>query len=141
MSTLKDEIRMQASATNVYQALTTQIGYRSWWNATAEVAETVGGEAALHFVKDGTPIHMYFRIDEQTSNQSVRWTCVKHDMPSWVGTTLSWNLQANPQGTEVLLTLDHNGWQGEAPEAVAQGWKHFLASLKSYVETGKGQPW
>jgi hypothetical protein len=23
----------------------------------------------------------------------------------------------------------------------SQGWKHFLGSLKLYVETGTGQPW
>ena len=44
-------------------------------------------------------------------------------------------------GDEVLVSFEHAGWKDAAPEAVAQGWTHFIGSLKSYVETGAGQPW
>ncbi len=139
MNAIKDEVRIQETAKKVYEALTLQAGYRGWWNAVGEVAEKVGGEAKLSFVKDGTPINMGFRIDEMKSNECVRWTCVTHDMPSWVGTSLTWRLAE--AGGAVVVSLEHSGWQGVAPEMVAQGWKHFLGSLKSYVETGTGQPW
>jgi hypothetical protein len=99
----------------------------------------VGAEAKLCFDKQGTLVNMRFRIDDQKKNDSVRWTCVSHDMPDWVGTTLHWQLKGG--GDSVLVSLDHAGWTGEGPEPVAQGWKHFLGSLKSYVETGSGQPW
>ena len=33
------------------------------------------------------------------------------------------------------------GWKGDAPEPVVQGWRHFVGSLRSFVETGEGQPW
>jgi hypothetical protein len=69
----------------------------------------------------------------------VRWTCIAHDMPSWVGTTLDWKL--SEQGDGVLVSFEHAGWKEAGPEAVAQGWKHFLGSLKLYVETGTGSPW
>jgi|SRR5882724_8964711 len=139
MKTIKDETRINASASKVYAALTTEAGYRGWWNGVAEVPSAVGGEAQLRFVKEGTPINMRFRIDAMKANESVRWTCIAHDMPSWVGTALNWNLKAN--GAETLLTFEHDGWKDEAPAPVAQGWQHFLASLKSYAETGVGQPW
>ena len=139
MNSIKDEVRIQASVSKVYDALTKQAGYRGWWNAVGEVPESVGGEAKLRFVKDGQPVNMSFRIDEQKPNESVRWTCIAHDMPSWVGTTLTWRIKES--GSAVVLTLDHSGWKDSAPEPVAQGWKHFLGSLKSYVETGTGQPW
>jgi hypothetical protein len=103
------------------------------------LSERVGGEAQLKFVKDGTPVNMQFRIDALQPNEAVRWTCTAHDMPSWVGTTLDWKL--SQQGDTVLVSFEHAGWQEAAPEAVAQGWKHFLGSLKLYVETGTGQPW
>jgi uncharacterized protein YndB with AHSA1/START domain len=139
MSSIKDEVRIAAPVAKVYAALATQAGYRGWWNAVAEVPEQVGGEAQLKFVKDGTPVNMRFRIDEMKSNQGVRWSCIAHDMPSWVGTTLDWKL--GEQGGGVLVSFEHAGWKEAGPEAVAQGWKHFLGSLKSYVETGSGQPW
>jgi len=139
MSSIKDEIRIQATAGKAYEALTRQAGYRGWWNAAGEVAEKVGGEAKLHFVKDGQPVNMTFRIDEMTANERVRWTCVAHDMPSWVGTTLTWQMKQS--GDAVVVSLDHSGWKDAAPEPVAQGWRHFLGSMKSYLETGTGQPW
>ena len=138
MNSIKQEVRINASAEQAYQALTRQSGYRSWWNAAGEVPETVGGEAKLHFVQDGQPIEMQFRIDEMKEGEVVRWTCVGHSMPSWVGTTLTWRLKG--QGVEVLVSFEHAGWKDEAPAAVARGWQYFVGSLKSYLETGTGQP-
>jgi uncharacterized protein YndB with AHSA1/START domain len=139
MSSIKDEVSIQASPNEVYEALTRQSGYRGWWNAVAEVPEAAGGEARLRFVKDGNPVNMTFRVDELEPNRAIRWTCIAHDMPSWVGTTLSWRLSEGDRGTRV--SFEHGGWKDAPPEPVMQGWKHFLASLKTYVETGTGQPW
>lgn len=139
MSSIKDEIRIRASAEEVYAALSRQEGYRGWWNKAGNVQEKLGGEADLHFVKDGHPVNMRFRIDELTPNQCVRWSCVDHDFASWIGTTLTWRLK--PQADSVLVTLDHDGFKDDDQGAVVQGWRHFMGSLKSYVETGAGQPW
>ena len=139
MSSIKQEIRIQATAGKAYEALTAQAGYRGWWNAAGEVAEKIGGEARLRFVKDGQPVNMTFRIDEMTASECVRWACTAHDMANWVGTTLTWRIKQS--GDSVVVSLDHDGWKDAAPEPVAQGWKHFLGSLRSYLETGTGQPW
>jgi uncharacterized protein YndB with AHSA1/START domain len=139
MSSIKDELQIQATAGDVYAALTQQAGYRGWWNAVAEVPDAVGAEVQLRFVKDGSPVNMRFRIDNLQPSVGVKWTCIAHDMPSWVGTTLDWKLSEQAGG--VLVSFEHAGWKDGGPDAVAQGWKHFLGSLKSYVESGKGQPW
>jgi hypothetical protein len=60
-------------------------------------------------------------------------------MPSWVGTSLAWQISPDATGTEVAF--EHAGWKDDAPEPVVQGWRHFLGSLRSFVETGAGQPW
>jgi uncharacterized protein YndB with AHSA1/START domain len=139
MSSIKDEVSVSAPAAKVYEALSTQVGYRGWWNAVAEVPTAVGGEAQLRFVKDGSPVNMRYRIDQLEPGEAVRWTCIAHDMPSWIGTTLNWQLKESAGKTLVLF--EHAGWKDAAPDPVMQGWKHFVASLKSYVETGAGQPW
>jgi uncharacterized protein YndB with AHSA1/START domain len=139
MNSIKDELRIAAPVGKVYEALTRQAGYRGWWNAVAEVPESVGSEAKLRFIKDGNPVNMGFRIDEMKTNETVRWTCVSHEMSSWVGTFLNWRLKEAAGAT--LVSFEHGGWKDTAPEPVTQGWKHFLGSLKSYVETGTGQPW
>jgi uncharacterized protein YndB with AHSA1/START domain len=139
MSSIKDEVRIRTTPALAYAALSEQAGYRAWWNKVAEVPTQIGGEPKLLFDKDGQLVAMKYRIDTMTPSELVRWTCIAHDMPSWVGTTLTWSIKA--AGDEVLIALDHAGWQDEGPEPVAQGWRHFLGSLKSYLETGTGQPW
>jgi uncharacterized protein YndB with AHSA1/START domain len=139
MSSITDQIRIRTTADKAFAALTTEAGYRAWWNARAEVPPQVGGAAHLHFVKDGQPIEMTFRIDSQTLNDSVKWKCVAHAMQDWIGTSLEWKIA--PAGNEVVVSLDHAGWTAAGPDAVAQGWKHFLGSMKAYLEDGQGQPW
>jgi uncharacterized protein YndB with AHSA1/START domain len=138
MDTINDEIRIKASPEKAYEALTTQAGYRGWWNNVAEVPTNVGGEPNLLFNKEGQKVHMRYRIDE-IAPTSIKWTCIEHDMPSWVGTQLHWQIRG--AGNEVVVALEHSGWKDAAPEMVKGGWKHFLGSLKSYLETGTGQPW
>jgi uncharacterized protein YndB with AHSA1/START domain len=139
MNSIRNAVRIQASAAKTYEALTKQAGYRGWWNARAEVPGAVGSEAKLYFVKDGTPVNMRYRIEEMKPNESVRWTCVGHDMPAWIGTSLHWRIKE--AGGVSVVSFEHDGWKDAAPEPVVQGWKHFLGSLKSYLETGTGQPW
>lgn len=139
MTSIKDEVRIRATPAAAYTALTEQAGYRGWWNKVADVPSSVGGEAKLVFTKDGQLVPMTFRIDTLTPNELVHWTCTAHGMDSWIGTTLTWSIKA--AADEVLVSLDHEGWKGEPPGPVAQGWQHFLGSLKSYLETGTGQPW
>jgi uncharacterized protein YndB with AHSA1/START domain len=139
MTSIKDEVRIRTTPARAYAALTEQSDYRGWWNKVAEVPGEVGGEPKLLFNKEGQLVSMQYRIDTLTPNELVKWTCIAHDMASWVGTTLTWTIK--PAGDEVLVALDHARWQGEGPQPVAQGWRHFLGSLKSYLETGVGQPW
>ncbi|HTL34037.1 MAG TPA: SRPBCC domain-containing protein [Kofleriaceae bacterium] len=138
MDTINDEIRIKATPAKAFEALTTQAGYRGWWNNVAEVPTNVGGEPNLLFDKQGQKVHMRYRIDE-IAPTSIKWTCIAHDMPSWVGTTLHWQIRG--AGNEVVVALEHSGWKDAAPQMVKDGWKHFLGSMKSYLETGTGQPW
>lgn len=139
MNSIKQDVKIEAPIGRVYDALSREAGYRGWWNKRAEVPEAAGAEAKLYFVKDGSPVNMRFRIDETRPNARVRWTCTAHDMPSWVGTTLDWKLESD--GATTLVSFEHGGWKDDAPEPVAQGWRHFLSSFKAYVERGSGEPW
>ena len=139
MSSIKEKLIVRGSAHRVFEALTSQAGYLGWWSKDCQIAQKPGDESRLKFNKEGTIVSMRFRLDETAREKSVRWTCVGHDMESWVGTTLAWDLVPDADATEV--SFEHAGWKGDAPEPVRQGWRHFLGSLRSYVETGQGQPW
>jgi uncharacterized protein YndB with AHSA1/START domain len=138
-SSIKEKIIIRGSKEKVFDALTSPAGYRSWWSKDCQIAEKPGGESRLKFDKNGTIVSMRFRVDEIVPEKSVRWTSIAHDMESWIGTRLNWSLAADGRATEVAF--EHDGWKGDAPEPVVQGWRHFVASLRSFVETGQGQPW
>lgn len=129
-----------ATPAAAYAALTTEAGYRAWWAKNCDVSERPGGEATLHFDKGGTPVMMKWRVDEQLPDRRVMWTCIGHDAPQWIGTTLDWSITQKPDGVEVALA--HGAWHEPVAEPVKQGWRHFVCdSLKSYLETGVGKPW
>jgi uncharacterized protein YndB with AHSA1/START domain len=140
MNDIKEELIVRGNTEKVFAALTEQSGYNGWWSKDCRIGRKPGEESSLKFDKEGNIVSMRFRVDEIVPQKSVRWTCVGHDMESWIGTTLRWDLRALDAGrTEV--SFDHGGWKGDAPEPVVQGWRHFLGSLRAYVETGSGQPW
>ena len=138
MPAIEDSVRVKTSPAGAFQALSRAEGVRGWWSKKCEISDHIGGECALQFDKQGTIVKMRFRIDA-VDQRRVAWTCIGHDMPSWIGTTVEWTM--TPNADHVVIQLVHAGWKDQAPDAVAQGWKHFLSSLKSYVETGTGQPW
>ena len=139
MSKIEQTVRIEATPNRVFQALTRADDYRGWWSKNCAIAEWEGGECLLHFIKDGNPVSMRFRVDAMDENRGVQWTCLANDAPPWVGTTVAWRIE--PAGAAVDLHLDHAGWSDTPPPPVAQGWQHFTASLKAYVETGTGSPW
>jgi uncharacterized protein YndB with AHSA1/START domain len=139
MNEIKEKLLVRGTAHQVFQALTEQAGYNGWWSKDCQIGTRPGDEASLRFNKEGNIVSMRFRVDDIVAEKEVRWTCVAHDMPSWVGTSLRWGLEADGPRTEV--TFVHDGWKGDPPEPVVQGWRHFLGSLRSWVEAGQGQPW
>jgi uncharacterized protein YndB with AHSA1/START domain len=139
MASINDSVKIQAPLGKAMEALTTQRGYNGWWSKDCQIPEAPGGLASLRFNKGGTIVSMQFRVDDIDPAGKVVWTCTAHDQASWVGTTLRWTVV--PAGTGVEVRLEHAGWKDTGPEMVAQGWAHFLKSMKSYLETGVGEPW
>ena len=139
MAEIEDQVRIRTTPARIYEALTRTADIRLWWSKKCTIADSTGGDCTLEFDKAGTIVKMKFRIDALDRQRRVAWTCTGNDTPSWIGTTLEWTI--SPVGDHMILKLVHAGWKDKAPEAVATGWKHFLPSLKSYIETGTGQPW
>jgi uncharacterized protein YndB with AHSA1/START domain len=143
MATIEDHVLVHAPLAQVYAALATETGVRGWWNQRAKIAPDVGGESSYRFHKGGNDIQMRFRNAALDPRGTVEWSCVANDNASWVGTTVRWTLTPTPEGTAVKL--DHAGFDDalastDGYRMVVGGWRHFVGSLKSYVETGKGQP-
>jgi hypothetical protein len=95
----------------------------------------VGGE--LRFGLAGLDEQIVMRVDDLRPPTAVGWSCVAHTRDGeWTGTRVRFELSGHlPDGCE--LDFRHTGI---APELVAEGWDHFLASLAGYAERGEGSP-
>jgi uncharacterized protein YndB with AHSA1/START domain len=144
MESIASTIEVAAAPSKIYEAVTTTAGERAWWTNDCEVGARVGEEAVFRFNPmggGGGTMEVCFRIDKLERDRSVEWTCVRQvNNPDWQGTTVSFRLA--PSGAVTRLDFVHGSWRERTKvyEACVAGWTHFLASLKSYAETGKGTP-
>lgn len=138
---IHNEFLAETSPEAVISALTTPNGIRGWWSKDSEVGTGEGANHELRFLKEGNTVNMKFKVEEVSSDR-VRWRCTDNGNPVWVDTTLTW--EAHRDGSQTRVRFTHDGFKGEPSPPYAmtvEGWKHFCASLKSFLETGAGQPW
>jgi uncharacterized protein YndB with AHSA1/START domain len=139
METIQNSIEIAAESRKVFDAITTTEGNKGWWTTSCEVGRKAGEQAVFRF-RGGT-IAMRFRIDRADAGKAVEWTCTGHEAnPEWEGTRVIFQLASTPTGTRV--DFQHQGWRERSKmyDECTGGWQYFLASLKSYVETGAGTP-
>jgi uncharacterized protein YndB with AHSA1/START domain len=131
-------LRIAAPADAVFDALTTATGLSAWWTA-AEGPGDAGGE--LRFFMSA-PDPLLVHVDEATRPTRVQWTVVECSFePDWVGTRPTFTvIPVAGGGSE--LEFRHHGLTDELDciDVCTQGWNHYLASLRDYVETGHGSP-
>ncbi|TDO47365.1 uncharacterized protein YndB with AHSA1/START domain [Kribbella sp. VKM Ac-2527] len=125
----------ETSPGEVYKALTTIEGLSGWWaeNTTGETA--VGGVIEFRFVAGGFDM----KVIELKPGERVLWEVV--DGPAeWIGTLVDWQLKHD--GDYTIILFKHEGWKEpiEFMHHCSTKWAVFLMSLKSLVETGKGDP-
>jgi len=139
MENIANEVKIDAVPSKVYDALSTEEGYRGWWTKDCDVDPRPGGEAEFRF-NEGQ-VAMRFRFDALDPESGVRMTCIGHkNNDEWQGTKLRFDLAPQDGGTHVRFR--HDGWdrKSDCYEQCVQGWAHFMTSLKGYVETGTGAP-
>ena len=141
MTTMTHHLNLAAPIDRVRAALTTPEGIAGWWAKDSDVGTGIGARHELRFDKEGRTVTMAFEVTE-LSDDAVAWRCTDNDNPVWPGTTLRWSLTTAGDRTRVVF--EHAGFAEDTspPYAMtAEGWKHFMASFETYVETGAGQPW
>ncbi len=139
---IEHQFKINKDAQSLFPLFSTEAGINKWWSSDCEIAKNIGEISKLRFTAD--KIEMHFRLDEVKGNEKVKWTCVDNPNPAWINTSIYFEIKAS--GEESSFQFKHSGWedkwQGELPyEQTKQGWEHFMKSLKSYCETGQGEPW
>ncbi len=87
---------------------------------------------------------MGFTTRDLQPKRRVEWECTENGNPAWIGTRIITEITPEQEGCKVVFS--HAGfdpkWEGQEAFEMTKGtWGHFIDSLKSFCETGQGQPW
>jgi uncharacterized protein YndB with AHSA1/START domain len=120
----------------VYAAITSIDGLASWWTEDTKGSSDVGGVIEFRFPPVGG---FDMEVVQSSPSERVVWR-VADGPEEWVGTTIEWDLRQDGDYTIVMFT--HRDWKepGEVMHHCSTKWGQFLMSLKSWVESGAGQP-
>ncbi len=137
MAEIRRRVGIKGSAKDIYRLLTTDVGLSQWWTTDTSGSGDVGSIIHFRFGDDGPRLE----VAELLANRQVRW---RHhgEMPgAWMGTEILFELQS--QDKQTIVNFSHYNWR-QVDEFLAHcstKWGVFLMSLKSSIETGKGQPY
>jgi uncharacterized protein YndB with AHSA1/START domain len=123
-------VGIKASPDKVYQALATPEGVAGWWTTSTTGDSKTGGAIRTVFDLELLELH---------PGKRVAWR-VASGPPEWMGSRISFDLEQ--EGDFTIILFKHDGWKEpvEFMYHCSTKWAVFLMSLKSLVETGKGQP-
>jgi uncharacterized protein YndB with AHSA1/START domain len=147
MHHFRHALTLAAPTPRVYEALTTDAGIRGWWTPDCHVGSAEGERLSVRFDQR----YKVMRIASLQPTRHVAWQCVEAHLHApglvqrtdeWLGTTITFDLHELP-GRHTRLTFQHRGLTPAAQcfDLCSDGWRHFLASLQSYVETDLGHPY
>jgi uncharacterized protein YndB with AHSA1/START domain len=141
MADILHRVGIKGPLSEVYKALATREGLAAWWTGNTQGESEVGGMLRFRFsTRDGKEIGGFdMKVLELQPDRRVLWQVVEGPA-EWITTKISFDLRQD--GDYSIVLFQHQGWK-EAAEFMhhcSTKWAIFLMSLKSLVETGKGQP-
>lgn len=139
MSDILHRVGIKSSLNEVYAALATRDGAAAWWSNDTRGDSKVGGVLKFRFIVDGREIGTIdVEVLELRPAQRVLWQVVGGP-EEWIGTKIGFDLRQ--EGDWVIVLFKHAGWKesSEFMHHCSTKWGTFMLSLKSLVETGKGQ--
>jgi uncharacterized protein YndB with AHSA1/START domain len=125
-----------SSPEDTYRALATIEGLSRWWTSDTQGESEAGGVIRFRFGQKGG---FDMKVLKLEPGKRVLWEVI--DGPQeWVGTQVSFDTRQ--EGDFTIILFKHQGWKepGEFMHHCSTKWGTFLMSLKSLVETGKGEP-
>lgn len=133
-------VGIRSTCDRVYTALTTPAGIAGWWTRDTTGDGGLGGTLVTRFTADGKLLGGFeLEVLEARPTTRIQWRVVAGP-PEWIGTHIHFDLKTEGDYTVVLFR--HEGWKEpvESMYHCSLKWAVFMMSLKSLVETGRGQP-
>jgi uncharacterized protein YndB with AHSA1/START domain len=139
MTAIVKELTIDATPGCLWGALTKQDELARWCTNDLNASPEVGSLVEFRFGEWGDFV-LRFEVAELDEGSKVHWVSRLSPFAQWAGTSVTWQLEPVRNGTLVVFTHDGFAQVDEAYELTRGIWEYFLASLKSYLETGKGTP-
>jgi len=140
MFTIDETIDIAAPIARVFEAISTEAGYRCWF---AQDTDFDGVRATFRFATPAQTRSVTFRID-RCDQRGILMTCIGHENnPEWLETTLAIELERREELPRTRVRLVHAGYpaKNEVYERCCEAWPYFLRSLASYASSGTGEPY
>jgi uncharacterized protein YndB with AHSA1/START domain len=138
MESFKKTQVINAAPKEVYRAFTTQEGLRGWWTPDCDVGEKVGD---VHHFRFSNGDFNKLQIVELKCNERIHWKCID-GWDEWKGTEIIATFIDTIEGNTRMFFMH----KGLTPDKLCykgcnDAWNKYISySIKSFVETGKGQP-
>lgn len=132
------EVQLSATPENVLAALTTSEGIAGWWAKSNSIREeNSNGLLSVDFGR----IKKLMRVQHTNSGLGLTWDVLECTLREWPDTKITFDVTPTSAGG-CSLKLEHIGLDPtlECYESCSTGWAYFMASLKQFLETGKGNP-
>ena len=136
MPEIRQLVTIDAPVGVVFMALTEEDGIAGWWTTDVVIKPVIGSIAGFRF---GDRYHNTMRVVTLDANKRVEWICLDGH-PEWVDTSLTFELDSREGATVVRFT--HGDWRDVTDfyATCNYHWGFYLRSLKTYCETGTGEP-
>ena len=137
MAEIKHRVGISGSAQEIYQLLTTDAGLSKWWTTDTLGAGGPGSVIAFRFGDAGPD----FEVIELVASRKVVWRHSGEMPAAWMGSEISFLLEETDKQT--FVNFRHYNWQ-HSDDFLAHcstKWGIFMMSIKSCIETGRGQPY
>jgi len=121
----------------ILEAVTDDDAICGWW--TAAIRSERHGDDVRLFMGGGHLVD--FTIEHAAGTGDVAWVITDCIEPDWVGTTPTFSVRPNDDGTHTV-EFCHVGLRPALMcfDTCRAGWNHFMPSLHQFLETGEGRP-
>ena len=138
MSEIKINVKINALVEKVYEALTKEEHVKKWWTPDTSLDSEKG-----RFEFNPHEDYVVVNVEKSEPNNVVEWKVTDSKMMGtneWLNTKVIFEL--SEENGKTNRNFVHEGWKEETKcfESCTGGWNHFMNSLKSYLETGQGNP-
>lgn len=133
MPDIVHKVSVKAPAEQVYQAVATVDGLKSWWTEHIDGESAEGGKLTFRFPETGPTMEVLELMD----NELVKWKCVEGP-EEWLNTIITFEFEETDGVTELLFA--QSGWE-DATNFFAHcntKWATFMLSLKHVCEGQAG---